>query len=213
MSNTVTGHHKSYTYEQGVGIAHKSSHQITNFSSNACIEIIHGHTDIKLCFFITQSKAILEELGMTLISASLPCYISVDAPLTTDEVLIWKLLFIYPEVRWLFSLGVNSQISVRDIDFSVWWSELPYWPNERAPVTEAIIFFRHLLGQRLFHQTSTENLSENQGKGWLSFLQITIIVHTCCTVDLSELAVFWDSLCLHTTAIAKLNNSLPKNIP
>lgn len=99
MSNTVTGHHKSYTYEQGVGVAHKSSHQITNFSSNACIEIIHGHTDIKLCFFITQSKAILEELGMTLISASLPCYISVDAPLTTDEVLIWKLLFIYPEVR------------------------------------------------------------------------------------------------------------------
>lgn len=135
------------------------------------------------------------------------CRCSIDHRWSADMEIV-----IYPEVRWLFSLGVNSQISVRDIDFSVWWSELPYWPNERAPVTEAIIFLRHLLGQRLFHQTSTENLSENQGKGWLSFLQITL-VHTCCTVDLSELAVFWDSLCLHTTAIAKLNNSLPKNIP
>lgn len=48
------------------GIAHKSAHQIRNFSSNACNEIIYGQTDIKLCFFITQSKTILEELGMTL---------------------------------------------------------------------------------------------------------------------------------------------------
>lgn len=40
------------------GIAHKSAHQITNFSSNACNEIIYGQTEIKLCFFITQSKTI-----------------------------------------------------------------------------------------------------------------------------------------------------------
>lgn len=193
----MTGHHKSYTYEQGVGVAHKSSHQITNFSSNACIEIIHGHTDIKLCFFITQSKAILEELGMTLISASLSCYISVDAPLTTDEVLIWKLLFIYPEVRWLFSLGVNSQISVRDIDFSVWWSELPYWPNERAPVTEAIIFFLAPAGSTSFSSNFHWKFIREPRKGWLSFLQITL-VHTCCTVDLSELAVFFEIHCAFT---------------
>lgn len=40
----------------------------------------------------------------------------------------------------------------------------------RGHLSQRPLFFRHPLGQYWFHQTPTENLSENQGKGWLSFL-------------------------------------------
>lgn len=106
-------------------ISNKSPGQIQDFSSSLCNEIIYGQRRHNTgVIFISCTKPYI---------GSSQCdrdfFISLSITSAACSIGHWWnavgiLLFIYTDMRWLFSWAVNSQISVSGIDISGWWSVL-----------------------------------------------------------------------------------------